>query len=147
MKYDNYLLKILKNECPFCDINKNYILEKWKYFSVILARAPYVRDHLLIVPNRHLIRLSELTIEEQKNLIPLLEKWTKKLEKIHSEVNILIRDWFANWIIWKSINHLHIHLIPDHSVHCSALWWSRSIYSDYQLTKKTIEFKNKIKWK
>jgi hypothetical protein len=28
MKYDDYLLKVLKDECPFCDIKKEYILEK-----------------------------------------------------------------------------------------------------------------------
>jgi hypothetical protein len=28
MKYDDYLLKVLKDECPFCDIKKEYIIEK-----------------------------------------------------------------------------------------------------------------------
>jgi len=28
MKYDDYLLKVLKDECPFCDIKEEYILEK-----------------------------------------------------------------------------------------------------------------------
>jgi hypothetical protein len=28
MKYDDYLLKILKDQCPFCDIKEEYILEK-----------------------------------------------------------------------------------------------------------------------
>ena len=146
MKYNDYLLKVLKNECPFCNMNKDYIIEKWRYFSVILARAPYVKDHLLIVPNRHLIRLWEITSEEWESLIKVIEKWTKKLEKIHREVNILLRDWVAFWIVWKSIDHLHIHLIPDHQVH-SSIWPWRSIFSDYQLIKNTKEFKNRIKWK
>lgn len=146
MKYDDYLLKVLKNECPFCDIKKEYIVEKWKHFSVILARAPYAKDHLLIVPNRHLVHLREITSEEWKSLIGMIEKWTKNLEKIHKEINILLRDWVANWVVWKSIDHLHIHLIPDHQVH-GSIWWWRTILSDYQIGKKTKEFKDKIKWK
>ena len=147
MKYDDYLLKVLKDECPFCGINEDYIVEKWKYFTVILARAPYTKDHLLIVPNRHLVHLREITTEEWKSLITIIEKWTKKLEKIHKEVNILLRDWVANWIVWKSIDHLHIHLIPDRPVYSSTGWMRREVFSDYQLIKKTSEFKNKIKIK
>jgi len=96
MKYDDYLLKVLKDECPFCDIKKEYIIEKGKHFTVLLARAPYTRDHLIIVPNRHLIRLREIKPEEWETLVPLIEKWTKKLEKIHQEVNLLLRDGVAN---------------------------------------------------
>ena len=147
MLYCDYLLKVLKWDCPFCDLDKGYIVEKWKHFTVILARAPYTKDHLLIVPNRHLVRMWEIKPEERLTLVPLIEKWTKKLEKIHKEVNILLRDWVANWVIWKSIDHMHIHLIPDRPVYSSTGWMGREVFSDYQLTKKTAEFKDKIKWK
>lgn len=145
MKYDDYLLKVLKDECPFCDIKKEYVIEKWKHFTVLLARAPYIKDHLLIVPNRHLIRLSEITSDEWQTLVLLVEKWTQKLERIHNEVNLLLRDGVANWVLWKSIDHLHFHLIPDIPVYSSTWWWNRTIYSDFQLTKETKTFKDKIK--
>lgn len=147
MQYQDYLLKVLRDECPFCDIDKKRIVEKWKHFTVVLARAPYVNDHLLIVPNRHLIRLWEITNEEWWTLVPLIEKWTKKLEKVHNEVNLLLRDWVANWVLWKSIDHLHFHLIPECQVYASNSWWNRKIFSDYLLEKKTLELKNKYKWK
>jgi len=147
MEYKDYLLKILKGECPFCGINKDYIVEKWKYFSVILARAPYVKDHVLIIPNRHIIRLSEIKPEERKTLIPIIEKWTKKLEKIHKEINILLRDGVANGIAWKSVDHLHFHLVPDCLIYAPTWWLTRKIYSDYQLWKQTKMFKDKMKWK
>jgi diadenosine tetraphosphate (Ap4A) HIT family hydrolase len=147
MKYDDYLLKVLKDECPFCDIKKDYILEKWKHFTVILSRAPYIKDHLLIVPNRHLVRMWEIKSEEWETFIPLMEKWMKKLGKVHDEVNLLLRDWVANWIIWKSIDHLHFHLIPWCPVYSTNSWWNRKIFSDHQLTKETAELKLKYKWK
>ena len=147
MKYDDYLLKILKNECPFCDVEKKYIVEKWKHFTVILARAPYTKDHLLIVPNRHLIRISEINQTQRKNLIPLIEKWTKKMGKNHGEVNLLLRDGIANWKIGKSIDHLHFHLIPDIPIYSTNSWWNREIYTDHQLEKETSAFKAKFKLK
>lgn len=147
MKYDDYLLKVLKDECPFCDIKKEYIVEKWKHFTVLLARAPYVKDHIMIVPNRHLVRMWEITTDERWTLVPLIEKWMGKMERIHSEVNLLLRDWVANWTVWKSINHLHFHLVPDIPIYSTNSWWNREIYTDYQLAKETSEFRVKFKWK
>jgi len=46
----------------------------------------------LIVPNRHLVRMGEIKPEEWETFIPLMEKWMKKLEKVHDEVNLLLRD-------------------------------------------------------
>lgn len=144
MKYDDYLLKILKDQCPFCDIKEEYILEKWKYFTVLVARAPYIHDHILVVPNRHLIRLWEMMGEESKSLILMLEKWTKNLEKIHKEVNILLRDGVANWIAWKSIDHLHFHLAPDCQIYATTSWWNRKIYSDCALAKEVKDLKKRL---
>ena len=147
MRYDDYLLKVLKNECPFCDINKDYVIEKWKYFTVILARAPYIHDHIMIVPNRHLIRLSEITPKERWDLVLMIEKWMRKMETIHSEVNLLLRDGKAHWVVWKSIDHLHFHIVPDIPVYSATSWWNREIYTDYQLEKETKLFKDRVKWK
>ena len=147
MKYDDYLLKILKDQCPFCDIKQDYILEKWKYFTVLVARAPYIHDHILVVPNRHLTRLWEMTGEESKSLILMLEKWTKNLEKIHKEVNILLRDGVANWIAWKSIDHLHFHLAPDCQIYATTSWWNRKIYSDCALAKEVKDLKKRLDMK
>lgn len=147
MKYCDYLLKVLKWDCPFCDIKKEYVVEKWKHFTVLLSRAPYVKDHLLIVPNRHIIRLWEITQEERWTFIPLMEKWTKKLEKVHQEVNLLLRDWVANGVLWKSIDHLHFHLIPECPVYSANSKSDRKIYSDHQLERVTSELKNKYRRK
>lgn len=145
MNYNEYLLDVLKWDCPFCNLKEDYILEKWKHFTVILARAPYVKNHLLIVPNRHLIRMKEIKSDERKTLVPLIEKWTKNLEKIHKEVNLLLRDGVANWILGKSIDHLHFHLIPDCEIFSKNSWSQREVFSDSKLVKKTLELKKRIK--
>ena len=141
MKYDDYLLRVLKDECPFCDIKNEYVVEKWKHFTVLLARAPYIKDHILIVPNRHLVRLSEITPKE----ILVIEKWMREMETIYSEVNLLLRDGVANWKVGKSIDHLHFHIVPDIPIYSTNSWWNREIYTDYQLEKETTAFKAKFK--
>lgn len=147
MKYDDYLLKVLKDECPFCDIKNEYVIERWKYFTVLLARAPYIKDHILIVPNRHLVRLSEISPKEWWDLVLTIEKWMRKMETIHSEVNLLLRDWKVNWVLWKSIDHLHFHLVPDTQIYASTGGLSRKVYSDYQFLKETSLFKSRFSLK
>ncbi len=141
MRYDEFLANALQDDCPFCNIPKEYILEKGKYFTVILARAPYIQDHLLIVPNRHLIFLQEMTKSELSSLMNLINKWTKKLEKIHKETSVLLRDGVAKRIAWKSIDHLHFHLIPDCPVFSKNSWGERIFYSERALIEKTKELK------
>ena len=147
MRYDDYLLKILRDECPFCGIRKEYIVERWRHFTVILARAPYIHDHIMLVPNRHLIRMWEITSAEWETLVPLIEKWMRKIESIHGEANLLLRDWVAKWKLWKSIDHLHFHIVPDIPIYSATSWWNREIYTDYQLAKETLAFKTKFRWK
>ena len=72
----------------------------------------------------------------------------KKLEKVHDEVNLLLRDWVADWVIWKSIDHLHFHLVPDVPLYYKEAWWrKRKVFSDFQLENKTREFKEKYRRK
>jgi diadenosine tetraphosphate (Ap4A) HIT family hydrolase len=77
----------------------------------------------------------------------MIEKWTKNLEKIHKEVNILLRDGVANGVIWKSIDHLHFHLAPDCLIYSWSSWWNRKIYSDYALAKEVKNLKKRLDMK
>lgn len=80
---------------------------------IIPARAPYVEDHLLIIPKRHVVFLQELNNEELIDLHELINIRTIKLHTRHEAVNVLLRDGLAEGKTKKSINHLHFHLIPD----------------------------------
>ncbi len=103
--------------CPFCNEKKENILENKKYFYVIPARSPYSNDHILIVPKRHVCLLKALTHEEIIEMFQLVEKRDKKLRKYHKNISLLLRDGLSKEKIWKSVNHLHFHLIPDHIVY------------------------------
>lgn len=103
--------------CPFCNEKQQDMLENKKYFYVIPARAQYCEDHILIVPKRHVCLLKSLSDEELKQMLSLINKWDKKLRKYHKNISLLLRDGLSKEKIWKSVNHLHFHLIPDHIVY------------------------------
>jgi len=59
--------------CVFCEINKEKtrIIEEKEYTLVILSNPRLTEGHLLIIPKRHVEKISELNKEEKKNyLIP-----------------------------------------------------------------------------
>jgi diadenosine tetraphosphate (Ap4A) HIT family hydrolase len=114
MLYHQWLATTLSDTyCPFCQLHPDEIVFEGKYFFVIPARAPYSPDHLLIVSKRHVVFLHELKRAEEKELWSLAETWNARLHQQHSGCVILIRDAFAQGTVGKSINHLHLHVIPD----------------------------------
>lgn len=100
--------------CPFCQETHPHMIHENELMYVIPARAPYVEDHLLIIPKRHVILLQELTHPELIALHELVDIRTNKLHTRHEAVNLLLRDGLADTSkSEKSIGHLHFHLIPD----------------------------------
>lgn len=113
MKYHDIVAHNLKHHlCPFCDMPQDFVLEQSDFFFVTLARAPYIEDHLLIIPNRHVILFNDLERGEIQDLMQFISKRTEKLHKKHPDVNFLLRDGFIGGSIGKSVNHMHFHLIP-----------------------------------
>ncbi|MFZ2151232.1 MAG: HIT domain-containing protein [Candidatus Absconditicoccaceae bacterium] len=106
-----------KHFCPFCNENREDILENRKYFYVIPARSPYTPDHILIVPKRHVCLLKALEHKELIQMFELVAKWDKKLRKYHKNISLLLRDGLSKQKVGKSVNHMHFHLIPDHIVY------------------------------
>jgi diadenosine tetraphosphate (Ap4A) HIT family hydrolase len=87
-----------------------------EHMYVIPARAPYVQDHLLIIPKRHVVLLQDMNHPETQSLHKMVDVRTKKLHRKHPDVNLLLRDGPENGKLDKSVNHLHFHLIPDCSI-------------------------------
>lgn len=114
MQYWEILANIKEKKfCPFCQEKHEHMIYENEYMYIIPARAPYVEDHLLIIPKRHVVLLQELTHPELISLHELVDIWTNKLHTHHEAVNLLLRDGLAEKKCQKSINHLHFHLIPD----------------------------------
>ncbi len=115
MKYDEHRAKFWEKYNPFLfdTIDKNLIIDQTKYSFVLANRWPYTEDHLLVIPKREVNFLLDLSVEEKTDLYNLLDKWLAKLYKKYKGINILLRDGVFSKFWWKSVNHLHYHLIPE----------------------------------
>lgn len=113
MKYHEALQTLGTNFDPFLHIKPEEVVDESDNFFVIPARAPYVKDHLLVIPKRKIYIMKDMEHNEIIEMFELLESWNIKLHKKHPDVNLLLRDWLVWWNTKKSVNHLHFHLIPD----------------------------------
>jgi ATP adenylyltransferase len=101
--------------CPFCKINEDQtkILKSNNTTFVALSNPRMIPGHLLIIPKRHVEKLSELTEEEKNEIINTVIEFQEKIFlKISSGCDLRINYHpFQKQSRFK-IDHLHIHLIP-----------------------------------
>jgi diadenosine tetraphosphate (Ap4A) HIT family hydrolase len=65
--------------CAFCDLSQMELIEEYKHSRLVRNTFPYdvwdshdVREHLMLVPKRHVAGLGELTSEEQLEIMQRL---------------------------------------------------------------------------
>ena len=92
-------------------MQKEEIIKENRHAVIILAKAPYTKDHLLIIPKKHRLKLKDLTKLEQKGIWDLINWGFEKLHKKHKNISIVYREGEMKEV-GKSISHLHVHLVP-----------------------------------
>lgn len=102
-------------DCPFCsiDVKKTEIIQAGKNYYVALSNPRLVPGHLLVIPKRHIEKLSELNKKERQELFEAVIQLEEKiLERYASGCDI--RQHYRPFIKpnWVKVNHLHFHLQP-----------------------------------
>jgi len=104
--------------CLFCELaggdddRSAFILERGTHFYIIINRYPYTTGHLMVVCNRHVERLSDLTGEESAELGVLLAKSERALEKAYQPDGINVGANLGRSAGAGIVGHLHMHLVP-----------------------------------
>jgi len=143
MLYTSYIKKL--KTCPFCDLRDDEILKQNKSAILFLSKAPYTKDHLLVIPKKHVVKLSSLTEKNREEINKMIFYGLEKLKKKHKNIVILYREGNKKKV-GKSIGHLHYHILPDMLINvCDVDARKRKIYSEEKYLKKVKDFKKKIK--
>lgn len=98
-----------KIDCPFCNQeSKDLLVWEWKYLKIIHNKFPMLgrKDHLMIIPKRHVILTSELSEDEMIEMIQA----EKIMEGIYNwgRYFSFIRQAPQN----RTLEHLHYHYLP-----------------------------------
>ena len=140
MLYNKYLKK--NHICPFCHLIRQEVIKENKHAILTMARAPYTKDHLLVIPKKHVLRLNILSKIQKQAIEELIYYGMKKLHKKHKNVTVLYREGNKKEV-GKSINHIHYHLIPDMKIGAFKIKQinKRELFSEDKYIKKIREFK------
>jgi ATP adenylyltransferase len=104
--------------CLFCSIQKEEndaqigMLARGAHWYVIINMFPYTGGHVMVVANRHIERLGEVTEAEGAELVAILARSERALrEAYHPEgMNVGINIGAASGA--GVTGHLHVHLCP-----------------------------------
>lgn len=94
------------------DDSETYILERAEHCFVILNRFPYTSGHLMVLPNRAVAELEDLTDEEFTQLWELVRDGVSALRRsLHCDgVNVGIN--LGRSAGGSQADHLHVHCVP-----------------------------------
>ncbi len=96
--------------CPFCNVEREKISETEMSFA-IYDGFPVNEGHALIIPKRHTANYFDLSLEEQKDCIELLNRVKVVVQEKYNPAgfNVGIN---INEAAGQTVPHVHIHLIP-----------------------------------
>ncbi len=111
-----------KNVCVFCSKEGELLLAKYDHFVWKYAAFPYQKFHTLVLPKRHVEKISELNTEEMIELQGIIDV----IGKIYQESGVVSDDSaFGNQLLFtwrirnltecenkKVVAHFHIHIYP-----------------------------------
>lgn len=100
-------------KCPFCDIEKNRIISQGKYYIVLLSNPRLIPGHTLLVPKRHIEKISQLNKNERIEIFDAVVRLEEKILKTYS-AGCDIRTHFRPFLKQSDVkvNHLHFHFHP-----------------------------------
>jgi len=113
-----FILGKREKGCVFCTRHRrrkdrpDLVVARGKYSFVILNKYPYNSGHLMVVPNRHLCSLEDLTPEEMLEVFTLIQKSERVLKKAISPQGFNVGLNLGKAAGAGIDDHLHFHVIP-----------------------------------
>ena len=104
--------------CLFCEVQKEEdeakvgILHRGRYWFVIINLFPYTNGHIMVVANRHIGMISDITKDEGAELVELLKAGERALDSAYAPdaMNVGVnRGAEAGAGV---VGHIHFHIVP-----------------------------------
>lgn len=103
---------IFCNRIPQNNDRENLIVTRGKSCFVIMNRYPYNNGHLMIVPNRHVGVLENLTPEENAEMMHLLQNSARALNEAMQPHGFNVGMNVGKVAGAGIDDHLHFHIVP-----------------------------------
>ena len=107
-----------KGGCLFCRMleesedARNRILARGETCFVVINAYPYTSGHVMVVCNRHTDRFSELTPDESKEIMRLIQRLERAILDVYQPGGINVGVNLGRSAGAGVLGHLHVHLVP-----------------------------------
>lgn len=101
--------------CRFCNLSENEhqrVIAEHSHCVVIFSNPRLVPGHLLVIPKRHVLHLSELEADERKELFDVAITYQDRLLKVAAGCDIKQHNRPFLPESDLKVDHVHVHLIP-----------------------------------
>lgn len=104
--------------CVFCDAMQdthdrdNLVLHRNESCFIIFNRYPYNNGHLLVVPNRHVGDLDDLTSDESANVMHVAQYGVRLLRAALRPDAVNIGMNLGSAAGAGILDHVHLHIVP-----------------------------------
>jgi len=109
-RYDTVMASL--TGCPFCDLKRKYIIKRLSGMYLTVNLFPYIDGHLLIVSQRHIEDIKELSKKEWTAVFELI-KSAQELFRKRLKVNDFAVVCHQGYNSGRSLRHFHISIIPN----------------------------------
>lgn len=94
------------------DDESGFVVSRTRHHFVVLNVFPYNSGHLMVVPNRHIARLSNLRDEERAEMGSLAARAEAALEAVYRPDGINLGMNLGTSAGAGIAGHLHLHVVP-----------------------------------
>ena len=118
---EKYILSLRdesKDGCVFCSLkdlepsSENFILYKGKFNFIVMNKFPYNNGHILIVPYNHFSDITDLSLEESKEMMELLKLSVRVIRDSFSPQGFNIGSNLGEISGAGIADHMHFHVVP-----------------------------------
>lgn len=126
LKYRKWKQKVKASHCIFCDPPRYKIVQELKRFYILKNDFPYaiwdyrkVIDHVMMVPKKHVNKISKLSADSKEEYINTLSEFEENGYNLYTRTD-------SNKS--KSVEHFHTHLIKTGGQPFASMVYQREPY-------------------
>ena len=131
--------------CPFCviDETRQKVLSAYPYVYIMQSNPSLVRYHMLVIPHRHVARLSDLKPDEFSELWRVAAdlQWQFLVHGTESDIRQNPRQ-FRKQDQYTVPHHLHIHVIPralNDELYMRVQIHEKALFDERMLSEEQIQ--------
>lgn len=120
--------------CPFCaiireDSSDARVLDRGQETTAFFPLEPATRGHTLVVPNRHVADLTDLTPAESRDLGQAVHRMARAIVAALSPMGLNVIQSTGS-VATQTVPHVHFHLVPRWSDDRMVLQWPTGAAED-----------------